>query len=170
MSGRIVYWITIFLRIYITKYTIMDFNLNKNSIITISFTQLEGRVEFFSGFCKNDCEYNDEILKNKLEMGQVILATISGNAGNNKKIEIKPEDNICYKQTKESQIKNCQTLAIVKCFGISKDICSFKILPSIEDQPIFMSPKKTYYNVIAKGKEDKDKSSGRTRGSGYTRG
>ena len=54
----------------VTKYTIMDFNLNKNSIITISFTQLEGRVEFFSGFCKNDCEYNDEILKNKLQMGQ----------------------------------------------------------------------------------------------------
>ena len=138
----------------VTKYMIMDYNLNKNSKITISFTQLEGHVEFFSGFCLNECEYNDEILKNKLEMGQVLLATLSGNADNNKKIEIKPEDNICYKQTKESQIKNCQTLAIVKCFGISKDICSFKILPSIEDQPIFMSPKKTYYNVIAKGKTD----------------
>ena len=111
-----------------TKYSIMDYNLNKNSIITISFTQLEGRVEFFSAFCLNNCEYNDEILKNKLQMGQVILASNSPNAGNKKTIEIKPEDNICYKQTKESQIKNCQTLAIVKCFGISKDICSFKIL------------------------------------------
>ena len=29
-----------------------------------------------------------------------------------------------------------------------------RILPSLNDQPIFMSPKKTYYNVIAKGKED----------------
>ena len=138
----------------VTKYMIMDYNLNKNSKITISFTQLEGNVEFFSAFCLNECEYNDEILKNKLEMGQVLLASVSGNAGNTKKIEIKPEDNICYKQTKESQIKNCQTLAIVKCFGISKDVCSFKILPSIEDKPIFMSPKKTYYNVIAKGKTD----------------
>ena len=138
----------------VTKYMIMDYNFNKNSKITISFTQLEGHIEFFSAFCLNECEYNDEILKNKLEMGQVILATISGNAGNNKKIEIKPEDNICYKQTKEEQIKNCQTLAIVKCFGNAKDICSFKILPSIEDKPIFMSPKKTYYNVIAKGKVD----------------
>ena len=55
---------------------------------------------------------------------------------------------------KEDQIKKCQTLAVVKCFGNSNDICSFKILPTINDQPIFMSPKKTYYNVIAKGKED----------------
>ena len=138
----------------VTKYTIMDFNLNKNSIITISFTQLEGRVEFFSGFCKNDCEYNDEILKNKLQMGQIILATEIGANTGQKTIVIKPEDNICYKQNIEEQYNTCQTLALVKCFGNSKDICSFKILPSVNDQPIFMSPKKTYYNIIAKGKED----------------
>ena len=138
----------------VTKYSIMDYNLNKNSIITISFTQLEGRVEFFSAFCLNNCEYNDEILKNKLQMGQVILASNSPNAGNKKIIEIKPEDNICYKQTQEDQIQKCETLALVKCFGNSDDICSFKILPSLNDKPIFMAPKKTYYNVIAKGKED----------------
>ena len=139
----------------VTKYMILDFNLNKNSMITLSFTQLEGRVEFFSAFCLNNCEYNDAILKNKLEIGQVTLATdIGGNTGNIKTITIKPEDNVCYKQTKEEQIKQCQTLALVKCFGNADDICSFKILPSINDQAIFMSPRKTYYNVIAKGKTD----------------
>ena len=49
---------------------------------------------------------------------------------------------------------SCQTLVIVKCFGNKDDICSFKIFPSINDQSIFMSPKKTYYNIITKGKID----------------
>ena len=139
----------------VTKYSIMDFNFNKNSIITLTFTQLEGRVEFFSGFCKEECEFNDEILKNKLQLGEITLATeISATSGNKKNIVIKPEDNKCYKQTQEDQIKKCQTLALIKCFGNSNDICSFKILPSINDQAIFMSPKKTYYNLIAKGKID----------------
>ena len=139
----------------VTKYKIMDFNLNKNSVITLSFTQLEGRVEFFSGFCKDNCEFNDEILKNKLQLGEITLATQTSSTGANKKnIIIKPEDNICYKQSEINEVKKCQTLALVKCFGNSNDICSFKILPSINDQAIFMSPKKTYYNIIAKGKID----------------
>ena len=138
----------------VTKYSLLDFNLNKNSIITLSFTQLEGRVEFFSGFCKDQCEFNDEILKNKLQLGEITLATqISGSTDNKKTIVIKPEENTCYKEEKD-EIKKCQTLALVKCFGNAEDICSFKILPSINDQAIFMSPKKTYYNIIAKGKTD----------------
>ena len=139
----------------VTKYTIMDYNLNKNSIITLSFTQIEGRVEFFSGFCKDECEFNDEILKNKLQLGEISLATeISAMGGNKKSIVIKPEENVCYKEAKKDQVKGCQTFALVKCFGNANDICSFKILPSINDKAIFMSPKKTYYNIIAKGKED----------------
>ena len=139
----------------ITKYNLLDFNLNKNSIITFTFTQLEGKVEFFSGFCKDECEFNDEILKNKLQLGEITLATeIGGNTANKKNIIIKPEDNTCYKENKEDELKKCKTLALVKCFGNVNDICSFKILPSINDQAIFMSPKKTYYNIIAKGKTD----------------
>ena len=139
----------------VTKYNLLDFNLNKNSIITFTFTQLEGKVEFFSGFCKDECEFNDEILKNKLQLGEITLATeIGGNTANKKNIIIKPEDNTCYKENKEDELKKCKTLALVKCFGNVNDICSFKILPSINDQAIFMSPKKTYYNIIAKGKTD----------------
>ena len=75
-------------------------------------------------------------------------------SGNKKAIVINPENNECYKQDKQDQINYCQTLALVKCFGNENDICSFKILPSINDQAIFMSPKKTYYNILAKGKVD----------------
>ena len=136
----------------VTRYKILDFNLNKNSLITLSFTALQGKVEFFSSFCEGKCEFNDEILKDKIQRGEIILS--SEDTGNKKSIIIKPEQNRCYKENNDQKINQCETLAIVKCFGNSDDLCSYKILPTISDQPIFMSPKKTYYNIIAKGKED----------------
>ena len=137
----------------LTRYRILDFNLNKNSIITLSFTGIEGRVEFFSTFCTDKCNFDDELLKERLQSGDITLATEV--SGQKKNIIINPEDNKCYKESyNERQMQKCKTLAIVKCFGDSNDICSFKILPTINDQSIFMSPKKTYYNIIAKGKKD----------------
>ena len=136
----------------VTKYTILDYNLNKNSIITLSFNSLEGKVEFFSTFCRQNCYYNDEKLKQGLQNGEI---TLSNDVSFQKKnIIIKPEDNTCYKENIRNSAYLCKTLVIVKCFGNKDDICSFKILPSINDQSIFMSPKKTYYNIIAKGKTD----------------
>ena len=136
----------------VTKYNILDFNLNKNSIITLSFTSLEGKVEYFSSFCKGKCYYDDETLKQGLQNGEI---TLSNDVSFQKKnIIIKPEENICYKENIRNNANICKTLVIVKCFGNKDDICSFKILPSINDQSIFMSPKKTYYNIIAKGKTD----------------
>ena len=136
----------------LTRYRILDFNLNKNSIVTLSFTTLEGKVEFFSTHCKEKCKFDDELLKERLMQGVVTMSTDV--SFQKKNIIIKPEDNICYKENSNSQNYNCKTLVIVKCFGNPDDICSFKILPSINDQAIFMSPKKTYYNIIAKGKID----------------
>ncbi len=136
----------------LTRYRILDFNLNKNSIITLSFTSIEGKVEFFSTFCSNKCKFDDELLKERLESGLVTLATDV--SYQKKNIIIKPEDNKCYKENQDNQVKKCKTLVIVKCFGNSDDICSYKILPTINDQSIFMSPKKTYYNIIPKGKID----------------
>ena len=136
----------------LTRYRILDFNLNKNSIISISFTILEGKVEFFSTHCKEKCKFDDDLLKEKLQQGAI---SISNEVSFNKKnIIIKPEDNICYKEDNLDHVYKCKTLVIVKCFGNSDDICSFRILPAINDQPIFMSPKKIYYNIIAKGKLD----------------
>ena len=136
----------------LTRYRILDFNLNKNSIITLSFTTLDGKVEFFSTHCKEKCKFDDEVLKERLIKGTVTLS--SDVSFQKKNIIIKPEDNICYKENTQNGDYSCKTLVIVKCFGTSNDICSYKILPSINDQAIFMSPKKTYYNIIAKGKID----------------
>ena len=136
----------------LTRYRILDFNLNKNSIVTLSFATLEGKVEFFSTHCKEKCKFDDELLKERLMQGVVTMSTDV--SFQKKNIIIKPEDNICYKENSKTQDYNCKTLVIVKCFGNPDDICSFKILPAINDQAIFMSPKKTYYNIIAKGKID----------------
>ena len=137
---------------HLTTYRILDFNLNKNSIITLNFNALEGKVEFFSTFCKGRCKYNDEILTEKLQKGEITLSNAI--SFQKKNIIIKPEDNICYKETDKSKINICKNLVIVKCFGNSNDVCSFKILPKISDQTILISPKKTYFNIIPKGKVD----------------
>ena len=146
----------------LTRYRILDFNLNKNSIISLFFTPIEGKIEFFSTFCTNKCEFNDELLKKGIESNNITLSNIISNQ--KKYIIIKPEENKCYNiQDKDKDNKNkdnnykknkCKTLVIVKCFGNADDICSFKILPTISDQPIIMSPKKTYYNIISRGKKD----------------
>ena len=80
----------------VTRYKLLDFTLNQNSIIAFSFTSLEGKVEFFSTFCQEKCEYNDEILKNRIQQGEIILS--SEETEKKKSIVIKPEDNRCYKQ------------------------------------------------------------------------
>ena len=54
----------------VTKYNILDFNLNK----TLSFTSLEGKVEYFSSFCKGKCYYDDEALKEGLQKNQITLS------------------------------------------------------------------------------------------------
>ena len=136
----------------LTRYRILDFNLHKNSIITLTFTSLEGKVEFFSTFCSVNCRFDDELLKERIESGAVTLATET--SYQKKTIIINPETNKCYAENKEGQLNKCKTLAIVKCFGTADDICSFKVLPTINDQSIFMSPRKTYYNIIPKGKID----------------
>ena len=136
----------------VTRYRILDFNLNKNSIITLSFTQLEGEVEFYSTFCEEKCLFDNELLNQRLASGQV--TTAQEVSFSKKNIIIQPKDNKCYLVNKEDDVYRCKTLALVKCIGSPKDICSFKILSSISDQSIFMSPKKTYYNIIPKGKLD----------------
>ena len=136
----------------LTRYRILDFNLNKNSIITLSFTPLEGKVEFFSTFCTKKCKFDDELLKERIESKAITFATEV--SYQKKSITINPEDNKCYEENKNNQLNKCKTLVIVKCFGTADDICSFKILPTINDQSVFMSPKKTYYNIIPKGKTD----------------
>ena len=136
----------------ITRYRILDYNLNKNSIIRISFTKLEGDVEFYSTFCTEKCKFDAELFRQKSQDGE--MKSADDVLYSKQSIMILPKNNKCYLQTSQRQINKCKILAVIRCLGNSEDVCSFKILPSIEDQAIFMSPKKTYYNIIPKGKTD----------------
>ena len=137
----------------VTRYQLLDFNLNKNSDITFLFTTLNGNIEYYSSFCSESCRFSNYFLKEKLKIGEVkISEKIPINSA---QIILKKEENKCYLENKDKKINaKCKTLAIIKCEGSSEDICIFKILPTIQEQPTFLFPKKTYYNVITKGKID----------------
>jgi hypothetical protein len=91
----------------VTRYRILDFNLNKNSIITLSFTQLEGDVEFYSTFCEEKCLFDNELLNQRLNSGQVKIAQEV--SFSKKNIIIEPKDNKCYLVNKEDDVYTCKT-------------------------------------------------------------
>ena len=137
----------------VTRYRLLDFNLNKNSDITFLFTTLSGNAEYYASFCSKNCRFSNYNLKQKLTMGEIkISEKIPINSA---QVILKKNENKCYLENKDKVINSkCKTLAIVKCEGTPEDICIFKILPTIQEQPTFLFPKKTYYNVITKGKTD----------------
>ena len=134
----------------VTRYRILDFNKNKNSNITITFTNIKGKSNFFTNFCYEQCNFNNEILQNKIEKDEmlypqdILLNTLT--------LKITPEKNKCY--SNENSNNKCKILLVVKCNENPNDFCGFKMLVSISDNPTMMSPKKTFYNIIPKGKDD----------------
>ena len=134
----------------VTRYRILDFNKNKNSNITITFTNFKGQSNFYSNFCYEKCNFNNELLKNKIEQDEmlypqeILLNTLT--------LKITPEKNKCYLDDNTSN--KCKILLVIKCNQNPDDFCGYKILVSISENPTMMSPKKTFYNIIPKGKDD----------------
>ena len=133
----------------ITRYRILEFNKNKNSNITITFTTIKGKTDFYVNFCSEKCHFNKESLTQKLDDGkmlypqQISYQTFS--------LLINPENNLCYSNINDDK---CKILLVMKCSENENEYCSYKMLVFISEKPILMSPKKTYYNIIPKGKED----------------
>ena len=134
----------------VTRYRILDFNKNKNSNITIIFTNVKGKSNFYTNFCYENCNFNNELLKNKIEQDEMLYPqeSLLGSLT----IKITPEKNKCYQN--ENPNNKCKILLVVKCTETPESFCGYKILVSISENPIMMSPKKTYYNIIPKGKND----------------
>ena len=133
----------------ITRYRILEFNKNKNSNITITFTKLKGPIDFYVNFCSEKCHFNKESLSQKLNDGKMLYPQqISYQTYT---LFISPENNLCYRNVNDEK---CKILLVMKCAENEKEYCSYKMLVSISEKPVLMSPKKTYYNIIPKGKED----------------
>ena len=65
---------------------------------------------------------------------------------------ITPENNKCYQRNIDDD--KCKILLVMKCSENDSFFCTYKMLVSISEQPTLMSPTKTYYNIIPKGKID----------------
>ena len=140
----------------ITSYKIMDNSINKNSNITISLKNIQGRAQLYGYFCdsKNDiyCSFGDYKLKEKIESKEILLTgqTYSSSLIDNS-LFIEWKDNKCYS---DNSNKDCKLMAIVKCIIPDNKICSYSLISTISDIPILMIPRKTYYNFISTGKND----------------
>ena len=134
----------------VTRYRILDFNKNKNSNITITFTNIKGISNFFTNFCYENCNFNNELLKRKIELDEMLYPQES--LLNTVTLKITPEKNKCYKN--DNSNNKCKILLVVKCTENNDNYCGYKILVSISENPTMMSPKKTFYNIIPKGKDD----------------
>ena len=135
----------------VTRYRILDFNNNKNSNITITFTNVKGKSNFYSNFCYEKCNFNNELLKNKIDQDEMLYPQDS--LLNSFILKITPEMNKCYKNDIINN-NRCKILLVVQCTEDKDDFCGYKILVSISENPTMMSPKKTFYNVLAKSKAD----------------
>ena len=133
----------------VTRYRILDFNKNKNSNITITFSNIKGKAEFFANFCSERCNFNKNSLNSKISLGEMLYPQETSYSTYS--LLITPDKNKCYKNSDDDK---CKILLVMKCSENNNDYCSYKILVSISEQPIIMSPKKTYYNIIPKGKTD----------------
>ena len=133
----------------VTRYRILDFNKNKNSNITITFTSIKGKTEYYANFCSEKCNFDKNILNSKKMSGDMILPFETSYSTYS--LLITPDKNKCYQKSDDEK---CKILLVMKCSENDDDYCSYKILVSISEKPTLMSPKKTYYNIIPKGKTD----------------
>ena len=134
----------------VTRYRILDFNKNKNSNITVTFTKVKGQSTFYTNFCYENCNFNNELLRDKIAQNEMLYPEEV--LLNSAILKITPEKNKCY--LSDNNNNKCKILLVVKCNEYPNDFCGFKILVSISEKPTIMSPKKTFYNIIPKGKDD----------------
>ena len=143
---------------YLSKNQIISYryfdNYERNHIkvdTKFIFTDISGENEYYLTYCYGfDCGYKKDIKdynKDKLITGNYTTY-------NDYTIEIKKEDNACYKHNENEHQPgdHCRINAIVFCNN--SDFCSYKIRLNVENIPLLMSPRKSYFNIIPKNKID----------------
>ena len=142
-----------------TKYELLDYNINSNTNITLNINSLQGKAKYYIFFSNKqiniDTNAFDQIMReNEVLVPEYISSQLSS-------IVIKSKSNKCYqnKNKLKDDKNNCKIYLAIKCENTennsrNKDICSFRISTIYEDKPILLSPKRTYFNFIPKGKQD----------------
>jgi hypothetical protein len=113
----------------ITSYKIIDNNVNKNSNITITLKNIQGKSELYGYFCdiRKDyfCSFGSYRLNQKLEAKEMLLSNHRFSSSDIS-LFIESKDNQCYSQNKNND-KNCKLLAVVKCVEPENNLCAYSI-------------------------------------------
>ena len=150
------------------KYDITTLNLDKmrhniNTNITVKLKNIIGKTNIYGYYCQNEnCVYKKDEL-NKLIKKEKLIESEEKNAFGEYIIRINNKNNFCYKEEKgiikpneENTNKNdCFIIILLFCEnGNNENLCIYEIKMELEDQPILMKPRQTYYGIIPIKKSD----------------
>ena len=140
------------------KYDITTFNLDKiehniETNITIKFKNIIGKTNIYGYYCQNEnCIFNKDQVNKLLEKEELIISE-EKNAIGESIIMINNKNNFCYK--KDNINNDCFIIILLHCEkGNIENLCIYEIQMEIEDEPILMKPRQTYYGIIPIKKYD----------------
>ena len=142
---------------HVTKYEILDYSVNSNTNITLNINNLQGNSKFYVYFSTQKFNIDKENLESIIMSKEVLVPQIISSQMST--VYIQPKDNKCYERNRNSYTyeknTNCKIYILTRCEkGDINNICSFRLSTIYEDLPILLHPKRTYSNLIPKGKQD----------------
>ena len=142
----------------IFKYDLISLNLDKQKYsietnITIKLKNIIGETNIHGFYCQNEkCTFKKEDL-NKLIKEEKLIKPIEKNVLGESVMIINNKNNFCY--NKEKNDDDCLIIILLYCKETNIDnICIYEIQMTLEDEPILMNPRETYYGVIPIKKTD----------------
>ena len=149
------------------KYDLTALNLDKiehniETNITVKLKNIIGKTNIYGYYCENEkCVFNKDDI-NKLIEEKKLIKPEEKNVVEEFIIEINNRNNYCYKMEKgitKSDVDNnnndCFIIILLHCEESNEDnLCIYEIQMEIEDEPILMKPRQTYYGVIPIKKYD----------------
>ena len=143
-----------------TKYRLVDFSLlsyKQLSKVTVTFNTVQGQPKYYLYYCIDErCHINKSFID--LRKDNLIHPNLISHSSY--EIQIYGEENKCYEIYEQNEgitdfrrKRRCGVLAIISCFT-DDNFCEYKIRFTLNQTALLMSPKKTYYSMIAVGKAD----------------
>ena len=149
------------------KYDLTTLNLDKmehniRTNITIKLKNIIGKTYIYGYYCQNEqCTFNKNDIS-KLSEEKKLINPEEKNAVGEFIIEINNKNNYCYKLGKNAIMPNeasdkndCFIIILVLCQNPNEEnLCIYEIKMEIQDEPILMKPRQTYYGIIPIKKND----------------
>ena len=139
------------------KYDITTLNLDKQEYniktnITIKFKNIIGITNIYGYYCQNEnCVFKKDQINKLLKEKELIMSEEKNVLGESI-IRINNTNNYCYNNKKSN---DCYIIILLNCIkGNEENLSIYEIQMEIEDEPILMKPRQTYYGTIPIKKQD----------------